>query len=244
MNDNTLSGIWKIVDSSAPNTNGNMNTSGASYAEYTGVNYVNSGISSQRIAALDKAKAMTTVLWKANVSFPAWQAANGSYNSVRATDGTVSTRFQAGKTYQGIPYSMVNHSYDDAAWIRLVNTGFTSSSMSARYGNRNSTTAKGIDCSYFTYLCFKAANTGYSISYQTTSSMLNSRYYSRKSISNIRPGDIALRSGHVMLYAGRSGNNYAFFEADAGDSKCSYNVYSYRYIANNYKIYKFNGFPD
>ncbi len=227
-----------------PPNNSTNETTDTTYAKYTGVDYVNSGISSQRIAALDKAKAMTTVLWTATASFPAWQSSTGYYNPVRATDGTINTRFLAGKTYQGIPYSMANHSYDDIAWLQLVKSGLTSSSMSTRYGTRNSTTAKGVDCSYFTYLCFKAANTGYSINYQTTSSMLKSRYYSKKSINNIRPGDIALKSGHVMLYAGRSGNNYAFFEADAEDSKCSYNIYSYQYINNNYRIYKFNGFTD
>ena len=49
---------------------------------------------------------MATVLWTALCSFPTWKSSGGAYNSVTATDGTTSQKFLAGKTYQGIPYSM------------------------------------------------------------------------------------------------------------------------------------------
>lgn len=140
---------------------------------------------------------------------------------------------------------MADHSYDETKWITKLNQGISTTFMTGTYGNRNRTTAHGIDCSYFTYLAFKAAKTGYSLSYQNTSAMLNSNTYIRKSLSSIKPADIALKNGHVMLFVAKSGSNYAFFEADANDSKCSYNVYSASYLNNNgYKIYKFRGFSD
>lgn len=225
-----------------PNSPSNSNIS--QYAAYNGVNYANAGISMARMKALDKAKAMVTVVWRAPATFPAWQAASGQYNSVTATDGTSSNSYIKGKTYTGIPYSMNDHSYDDKRWISFVANGLTASNMKAAYKGRTSTTAHGVDCSYFVYLAFKAANTNYSFQYQATSSMLNSRYYSKKSLGTIKPADIALKNGHVMLYVGKTANgNYAFFEADADDSKCSYNVYSKNYL-KSYNIYRFNGFPD
>lgn len=214
-----------------------------SYGSYDGVDYKSSGVSSQRIAALERAEKMVTVLWTAPCDFVTWQSSKGAYNYVTATDGTVSAKFIKGKQYMGVPYSMADHSYDDTKWLNLVNQGFSSSSMSVKYGNRSATTAHGMDCSYFTYLAFNAAGTGYSCPYQTTKDMLTSSVYSKKSLYTIKPADIALKNGHVMLYVGRSGSDYAFFEADADDSKCSYNVYSASALSS-YSIYKFKGFSD
>lgn len=86
---------------------------------------------------------------------------------------------------------------------------------------------------------------GYGLKYQTTSRMLNSYDYTIKLMSNLKPGDIALKNGHVMLYVGRSGNNYAFFEANADYSRCVYTTYTARSLDNSgYKFYKFRGFTD
>ena len=52
-----------------------------------------------------------------------------------------------------------------------------------------------------------------------------------------------MKSGHVMMYVGRNGNKYAVFEADAGDSKCSYNEHYYSTISKYY-CYRFKGFGD
>jgi len=225
-------------------TEGNsVQPSNGSYGSYNGVDYKSSGVSSQRIAALERAEKMVTVLWTAPCDFVTWQSSEGAYNYVTATDGTVSTKFIKGKPYMGVPYSMADNSYDDTRWLNLVNQGFSSSSMSVKYFGRSATTAHGMDCSYFTYLAFNAAGTGYSCPHLDTASMLSSSVYSKKSLSAIKPADIALKKGHVMLYVGRSGSNYAFFEADAGDSKCSYNVYPKSKLSS-YSIYKFKGFSD
>ena len=208
---------------------------------------VESTISKERQAALAKAKQMVEVTWTAPCDFPTWLSSKGVSNTVVATDGTRSNYFIKGKTYQGIPYSMVNHSYDDVKWVNLLQKGITKSKMSGTYYSKYSkkTTALGIDCSYFVYTAFKSANTGYNISYQTTSAMLNSKYYTKKNLSDIKPGDIALKNGHVRLYVGRDGEYYGFYEANAGDSKCTYNVYSASSLQKDgYKIYKFNGFSD
>jgi hypothetical protein len=73
--------------------------------------------------------------------------------------------------------------------------------------------------------------------------MLNSSYYKKINLSAMKPGDLFLKNGHVMMFVGKDGNKYAVFEADADDSKCSYNTYSSSYISS-YGCYKFKGFSD
>ena len=227
--------------------NGYLQAQGFDLQKIGDVANVESTISKERQAALAKAKQMVEVTWTAPCDFPTWLSSKGVSNTVVATDGTKSSYFIKGKTYQGIPYSMVNHSYDDVKWVNLLQKGITKSKMSGTYYSKYSkkTTALGIDCSYFVYTAFKSANTGYNISYQTTSAMLNSKYYTKKNLSDIKPGDIALKKGHVRLYVGRDGEYYGFYEANAGDSKCTYNVYSASSLQKDgYQIYKFNGFSD
>lgn len=234
---------WKLNQVSVSNNQVNSGENNKGYATYTGVRYDNIGLSNKRVLALNKAKNMVTVQWRAPADFPTWCGKNGSYNYVRATDGTRSTKFIKGKTYTGIPYSMKNHSWDDNAWKNNLNS-LTTSKMSGKYYSHGKlTTANGIDCSYFVYAAFKSAVPAYNFTYQTTSTMLNSRYYRKITLSQMKPGDIFLKNGHVMLYVGKSGSKYAVFEADAGDSKCSYNLYSANVI-NSYKYYRFRGFGD
>jgi cell wall-associated NlpC family hydrolase len=215
-----------------------------SYSPYTGVDYTNKGLSAARVAALDKAKQMVTIKWTAPCDFPTWSSSSGSYNRVKATDGTSNTKFVKGKTYIGIPYSMISHVYDNNNWASLLAQGITTSSMTGRYNSYPLTgTAKGIDCSYFIYQAIGSAVNFRNISYQTTSTMLNSSYYKKISLSQMKPGDLFLKKGHVMMYVGKVQNKYAVFEADAGDSKCSYNLYSSSYISS-YGCYKYKGFSD
>lgn len=229
--------VRKTQKPQSPGTN-------VTYETYWGVNYRNVGLSAERVACLDKAVKMLTVKWTCPVSFRTWKSSAGVYNSVRATDGTADTYFVRGKTYVGVPYSMADHTLDDAGWGALVkSSGFTADYMTTDYGGRKETTAHGTDCSYLTYLCFKAAGTAINVTYQTTSRMMSSAYYQKKNLSAIKGGDIALQSGHVMLYVGRSGSRYAFIEADACDSKVSYNTYSASQLAR-YGIYRFKGFRD
>ena len=219
--------------------------SAVDYAPYTGVDYTKAGLSADRLAALNKARQMVTVKWTATHTFPAWCSSGGSYNYVTATDGTTSTSFIAGKTYTGIPYSMKDHSYDDVSWYNLVASGqATTANMSGSYySHGKSTTAHGSDCSYFVYLAIRAA-VGSNITYQVTTSMMSGTYYTRLSdISQMIPGDLFLNANHVMMYVGRSGNNYAVFECTAGGSKCAYNVYSASSLSS-YGCYRYKGFSN
>lgn len=215
-----------------------------SYAPYRGVSYTDKGLSAARVAALNKAKQMVTIQWTAPCDIPTWASSKGVYNRAVATDGTSNKKFVKGKTYTGVPYSMTDHSYDDTAWASLLGRGITESSMTAKFpGYPVSGTAKGIDCSYFIYEAIKSAMGPGRISYQVTSTMMRSQYYRKIALSSMRPGDIFLSSGHVMMFVGKSGGRYAVFEADADDSKCSYNIYPENYI-KRYGCYKYTGFSD
>ena len=220
------------------------------YAPYTGVDFMNANISSQRKAALTKAMQMVQILWTCPADFPTWRSSKGVLNTVTATDGTSAQKFVKGKKYTGIPYSMVWHYYDDISWNNDVNSGkVTTSYMTGTYSayNNGNTTAKGSDCSYFVYLAIKAANAG-AVEYETTYTIKNSsKYYTKISWDALKPGDIFNANGsgqnHAMMFVGMSGSKYAVFECDAGDSKCSYNTYSKSWLTSNgYNCYRFNGF--
>lgn len=207
------------------------------YANYTGVNYKQQTSDSRRIKALNKAKQMCTIKWKCGLTFPAWFNSEGYYSTVKATDGTVSAEFLKGKIYVGIPFSMVNHSYDNTAWGNFVKKGFSWSQIaSSYYSTKYKTTAKGSDCSYFVYLCMRAA--GANVTYQTTYMMYNGQYYKKISKAALKPGDILLSYEHVRLYAGRVGNRYAVFESTAEGSKTRYKLFSKSEL-NNYAAYRY-----
>ena len=215
------------------------------YSTYTGVDYTKLTSDKNRIAALDKAKAMVTVRWTAPCDFVTWCSSTGSYNKVIATDGTESTKYIKGKTYVGIPYSMNNHSYDEQKWLKALPNITTQSMAATYYSHNNKGTALGVDCSYFVYTCFKNTSIANNLKYQTTKSMLNSDDYTElKSYSELQPADLLLKNGHVMLFVGKTGNGkYAVFEATAEGSKCRYYEFSYSEITR-YKPYRFNGFDN
>ncbi len=247
-------GEWRygfIVTSKAKKyvtSSGNPSTPGASsisYAPYKGVRYNNLGLSKARAAALNKARKMVTIRWKAPCNFPTWANGSGNFSEVTAEDGTKSKKFLAGKTYTGIPYSMTDHSFDHTAWAALLKKGITKKSMTARFGqNPKAGTAKGIDCSYFVYQAL-AGGVGYDkIHYQITTDMQKGSQYKKIKWNKIRPGDVLLNSGHAMLYVGTVGEYYAIFEASSYESKCSYHVYPKSYVTGSYDCYKFKGFSD
>ena len=227
--------VKKRASSGSTASGGEKNYLG--YARYTGVNYRGQTSSSRRLKALDKARKMVTVKWKCQASFPTWYNYEGYYSTTKATDGTVSRKFLKGKTYVGIPFSMYNHSYDDTAWINVVKKGYSTSTLSAPYYSyTHLTTSKGSDCSYFVYLCMKAA--GANVNYQTTYTMSNGQYYKKISKSRLKPGDILLSYSHVRLYAGKVGNRYATFEAAGDGSKTRYRLYTASEL-KNYSAYRY-----
>ena len=225
--------------SSAAASSAQTATSG--YATYTGVDYRQQTSDSRRIAACDKAVKMATILWKADCSFPTWKSSGGSYNTVTATDGTSSTKFLAGKTYQGIPYSMAGRTYTDTKWRTLVGSGLTTSMMTGKYyTSRADTTAYGIDCSY---LVCTALNTGCGTSINlNTNGMLNSSKFTKISRSQMQPGDIFLKSGHVMFFMGKTADGkYAIIEANASYSRVVYRELSSSSLSA-YGCYRYSGF--
>ena len=238
--DGTNAMKWKLQNvSTSSNAAAAQSTSG--YAAYTGVNYRSLTSDSRRIAACDEAVQMATVLWKNPCNFPTWKGKSGGYNTVTATDGTSSTKFLAGKTYQGIPYSMADRNYDDSKWLSLVKNGLSTGSMTGKYyTSRADTTARGIDCSY---LVCQALNTGCGTSVNlNTSGMLNSSKFRKIALSQMLPGDIFLKNGHVMFFMGRTASGrYAIIEANAAYSRVVYRELSSSGISG-YGCYRYTGF--
>ena len=207
------------------------------YDQYSGENYKGQTSSSRRIAALNKAKKMTTIKWKCPMTFPTWYNIEGYYSTVKAKDGTVSTQFLKGKTYVGIPYSMKNHSYDNEAWANVIKKGYTWNEMAGPYySSTYKTAAKGSDCSYFVYLCMRAG--GANVTYQTTYTMSNGQYYRRIDKSKMKPGDVLLCSHHTMLFAGRVGSRYAVFESTSDGAKTRYKLFTSAELAK-YSAYRY-----
>jgi len=236
---------WKLQSVSSSSGSGSASASaaqsGSGYAAYTGVNYRNLTSDSRRIAACDEAVRMATVLWKNSCNFPTWKSKSGGYNTVTATDGTSSTKFLAGKTYQGIPYSMAGRTYDDSKWLSLVKNGLSTGTMSGKYyTSRADTTARGIDCSY---LVCQALNTGCGTSVSlNTSGMLNSSKFRKIALSQMLPGDIFLKNGHVMFFMGKTASGrYAIIEANAAYSRVVYRELSSSGIGG-YGCYRYTGF--
>lgn len=211
------------------------------YAAYTGVNYREQTSDPRRIAACDKAVRMATVLWRADCTFPTWRSSGGGYNTVTATDNSSDKQFVAGKTYQGIPYSMAGRTYDDEKWISLVKNGLTTNLMTGKYyTSKADTTAKGIDCSYLVCVTLNES-CGTSINLNTIG-MLNSSSFKKINRSQILPGDIFLSSGHVMLFMGKTADGrYAVIEANANYSRVVYRELSASAVSS-YGCYRYTGF--
>ena len=154
--------VWSLL----PPMEVNAGTAGIQYAPYLGVNFMNAPISAQRKAALKKAMQMVTVKWTCPADFPIWCSSDNSIGTAIAIDGTAVKKFIKGKTYTGIPYSMSDHTVDDIAWHNALKGGkITTSYMTGSYHGNGTTTAHGMDCSYFVYLALKAANAG-SVTYR------------------------------------------------------------------------------
>lgn len=237
--------IKKINIDDGNKNNGNNVSQALTYANYSGIDYTQLTNNSKRITALNKAKQMVTVQWTAPCDFVTWASSEGVLNTTTAVDGTSATKFVKGKTYTGVPYSMNSagsRTLDDSAWLKMLNKGINTSMMSGYYYSKKAGTKYGIDCSAFVCRAYEAAiGTNLKLN---TSAMLNSKQFKKLSdFSKLKPGDVFLKSGHVMMYVGKSGSKYAVFEASAGGSKCRYKIYSASDL-KAYSPYKYTGFGD
>ena len=108
------------------------------------------------------------------------------------------------------------------------------------YTSKRDTTAYGIDCSY---LVCTALNAGCGTSINlNTNGMLNSSRFTKISRSQMLPGDIFLKSGHVMFFMGKtSSGQYAIIEANASFSRVVYRELPASSLSS-YGCYRFNGF--
>lgn len=242
--------------------------SGAGYASISTVDYngtlknaKNAGkISTKeynnRVALLEEARKMVTVLWTSPVSFHSWKSGGGSYNSnskMRYSGSFSSTSlFEKGQVYQGIPYcaKVGNNNHDAGDWLALVNkAGVTKSELEGTVTyqsiTRYNTTYRGIDCSGFVHEAYEMVG-GYNVADKdrlSCSGMMGSSSWKKISASEAQPGDILLKSGHVMIYLGKtSSGKIAVFESVAdgenGASGCRY--YEHPSVSG-YSYYRFTG---
>lgn len=238
----------------------------AQYASYSGVDYnttlknayssgkISSTEYNNRTTLLNEAKKMVTVLWTAPVSFHTWKSSEGTYNSNKAMQygsaPSSTNQFVKGYTYKGIPYAANAgyNNYNAASWLSLINeSGISTSKLegTVTYLNktRYNTTFRGIDCSGFVHKAYSTIG-----SYTFTdnnrlscSGMLGSSLWKKISASDALPGDILLKSGHVMIYLGKTSNGkIAVFESVAdgvnGASGCRY--YEFNSVSS-YGYYRF-----
>ena len=135
---------------------------------------------------------------------------------------------------------MAGRTYDDTKWLKLVQSGLTTSLMTGKYyTSKADTTAKGIDCSY---LVCTALNAGCGTSINlNTAGMLSSSKFQKISLSQMLPGDIFLKSGHVMFFLGKTGGKYAVIEANASYSRVVYRELSASGVSG-YGCYRYTGF--
>lgn len=240
-------------------------TTNTGYAAYNGVNYeniLNKVLSSgkitrteynNRISVLKEAKEMVTVLWTSPVSFHTWRSSSGSYNSnknmVYKGSPSSNSTFTKGVTYQGIPYAANAgyNQYNDSIWRSLVTkSGIRTSDLEGTVNylgtKRSQCTSKGVDCSGFVYNAYKTLD-NYKAGYLTTNSLLKSSSWKKISASSAQPGDILLKSGHVMIFVGKtSSGKIAVMESTAdgtnGYSGCRYYEFS---SVSGYSYYRFTG---
>ena len=208
---------------------------------------------SGRKAAIEKARKMTEVRWVAPITFNTWRGSDGELNTVKDFNGNGTKYFSAGRTYIGIPYSMKNRTYDETAFLQKIANVTNRSDIERYYYSNGAGCGFGIDCSAFVCTALNSAGTSLRLNVDdmTTRAMLNDatgtrKYFKTIDYSELRAGDILLKSGHVMLFAGKTPDGkYGMYEANAYYSKCVYTTYSERELKDSgYKACKFNGFND
>jgi hypothetical protein len=170
--------------------------------------YTSSSLTTNQKNMVLRARQMAEVKWTPLITRYSWGGDDASYVSankswgskVVATDGTVTYGyFQAGKTYQGVPYSQAvytgyvgwNLSLD--AFVAAVNN--TSSNFYSGYSTYSRTAPYyGSDCSGFVSWAWDLSGR------RTCTSLLNDSTYISPSLSNLRIGDsLNNPSSHVVL---------------------------------------------
>lgn len=230
------------------------------YVAYTGLNYksvldkaLSSGKISKteytnRLSVLNKAKKMVTVVWVSPVTFSTWKGSSGSYNSNKkmlySGNSSSNYKFVKGCKYVGIPYAANsgNNKYDDTDWLKLIaENGIKKSKLegTVNYLNvkRTNCTFRGIDCSGFVYRAYNVLD-NYNLGYLSTSGLLSSSSWKKLSASNALPGDILLKSGHVMIYVGKTSNGKIAVMESVADGKNGYSGSRY-YTFNSVSAYNY-----
>ena len=250
------------------NNSNNTSSSASGYADYKGVDYelilkslqasgkIGSTEYNNRLALLKEAQKMVTVLWKAPDTFRTWKGTTGNYNSNKSMQygsaPSSTTKFVKGYTYKGIPYraNAGYNNYNASEWLSLINEkGITKSKLEGSVTylgvKRSPTTFRGTDCSGFVHSAYSRLSS-YTYTDGTRlscSGMLKSSDWTKIKAGDARPGDILLKSGHVMIYLGQtSSGKIAVFECVAdganGTSGCRY--YELNSV-KGYNYYRFTG---
>lgn len=215
------------------------------YAEYTGIDYtaelrrlLNSGAISQkeyenRITLLNRARDLSTVKWVSPVTFHTWRADTLLYNSNSAMvyEGSPGDyiHFWAGVEYVGIPYCAhgSHNDYDIERWDKKVSSAAQTSDLEGTtyYESvyRPDCTFYGIDCSGYVADAYQAFNGAFPR--DSTKNWMNASYLSVT--DSPIPGDMLLKSGHVMIYVGMASNGKpavleSTAEGEEGASGCRY----------------------
>lgn len=241
--------------------------SGNQYTEYSGVDYLSTlyalyrdGVIDEteyhnRVQVCEEARKMASLKWISPVDFHTWKGgddlkynANGSMHYLGSRRSV--REFIEGSTYIGIPYSasLGKNILGVQEWMAKVNTATKRADLEGDVIFdgilRTECTLYGIDCSGFVYQAYSDLNKP--APHLSTSAMLgDSRWKKLSSLTDLLPGDILLKDGHVMIFVGKNDNgNFAVFESVAdgynGYSGCryfthgdvgKYQPYRYRFIA-------------
>ena len=223
---------------------------GNTFVEYDGVDYIAAlqklyaeGIISateyaNRCSLLEEARYACTLIWEAPYSFHSWRGSDGSFNSNRSmyvSGNKNNVYFKAGGTYVGIPYCAKAGSNTAGVdqWITRLASATSSASLegTAEYLEitRKETTIFGVDCSGLVYRAY-CATSNHAKHISTTSMLTSAEWTKIDNKKDLRPGDILVKKGHVMIFVGYTENGYcAVFESAAdgenGYSGCRYFVH-------------------
>ena len=220
---------------------------GNEYIAYDGVDYIGTlndlletGAISQteyknRFSILESARQACTLIWTAPLSFHTWRGSNHSYNSCKSQfhsgNFTNHTLYQNGNQYIGIPYCAKAGSNTAGVqeWMSRLEKATTPSYLegTAVYLGiaRQATTIYGVDCSGLIYRAYRQLTKP--APHLSTSAILTSSKWEKIDFDDLKPGDILIKKGHVLLFAGiTSEGKIAVFEAVAdgtnGYSGCRY----------------------